>query len=535
MDIEEKKALLEKLRARKIAEQDSSLDNFVPNPIQKAFLLSPAKVRILAGANRSGKTEVSAVDIVIQATGLEPKSLEGLYPKKFIRQGGYWVSSTRYPVSRDVAKPKIDRYLPKRYRDRFNKSDFIHYLKDGSQIGFKSMDAGRDAYAGDSRFQIWMDEEHNEDVYHEAYMRTIDCEGRIVMSFTPVEGLTWAYEKLYKKAKVRYVSKNKHGIKEEAGVLHTVEEIKLLRDREVVPIPNTDPDADENIEVFQMSIYDNPYLPDVEIQNAERDNLADIALYQARMLGHFTKITGRQVFSVPLLIEGKAGCSGKFERGEIEQGRFVKQKDGRLVTFQRKKDGAHYVIGADIAEGGEDGDYSCAQIINHVTKEQVAVWHGHVSPEQFARILIQLGRYYNSAILAPERNIYGSGVVTLIRDQRYPALYSGDNDDLYVDARSEKYKYGWRTDANSKPNMVNKMAQFLTEKAIRINDPNTWEELLTFVYHKEKKMGALKGCHDDRAMALMIALEVASTRRPRVRGISRPRGRDRASDPHTGY
>jgi phage terminase large subunit-like protein len=323
LDTNQKRELLKKLKEREKIEADRNIDRFIPSPVQKAFLLSRAKTRIVEGANRSGKTEVCAVDTIIQNTGRIPDIIKDSYPKEYIRAGRYWISSRSFGASRDVAKPKVERYLPKLLVDRFNKADYIYYLKDGSQIGFKSMDAGMIAYSGDSRLQVWMDEEHSKDVFKEAYMRTIDCSGRIVMSFTPVDGLTWAYNDLYKKAKYRYFTRNKHGIKEETGKIHTAEEIELLKDRELHVRENTDNTADPNIEVFQMTMYDNKYIPSVQVQNAERECADDMALYQARILGIFAKITGNCVYPTELIIEGKAKCPMFFERGDIEDRKFI--------------------------------------------------------------------------------------------------------------------------------------------------------------------------------------------------------------------
>ncbi|MEA2038044.1 MAG: hypothetical protein U9O94_11155, partial [Nanoarchaeota archaeon] len=497
-NLDSKKELLRKLKERKKIEDDKELINFKPSPIQEAFLISKAKIRVVEGGNRSGKTEVCSVDTAIQITGVIPKVIKESYPMEFIRPGRYWASSLSYPFSRDVARPKLRKYLPTRVVDRFNKADSIFYLKDGGEIGLKSQDSGRDAYAGDSRLQVWMDEEHSREVYKEAYMRTIDCSGRMVMSFTPVDGLTWAYEDLFLKAKRYFYTVNKHGIKEEAGIVHTPEEIDLLKDREVRVRENTDPNADPNVEIFQMAIYDNIHLPSVKIHNAEKENKDDIAGYQARILGLFSKITGRSVYSVGIILKGREQCPSTFDRGEIIDGKFVPQIDGRLVIFKKKKDlgVGHYVVGGDISEGLENGDSSCAQILDHKTCEQVGIWHGKVPPEEMARIFISIGRYYNNAWLAPERNFHGFGVVSQIREQRYPRLFCDSNPDLHVDPASERMKFGWDTNARSKPIMVQDLGRFLSEGHIKINDPNTWEELLTFIYDNKGKTGALRGCHD---------------------------------------
>ena len=85
----------------------------------------------------------------------------------------------------------------------------------------KSMESGREKYQGTSRVYVGMDEEHKEAIFDECYMRTVDCEGIIRMEFTPIKGLTWAYQRLFLKACKYVYTVNKHGISEEVGMVHT--------------------------------------------------------------------------------------------------------------------------------------------------------------------------------------------------------------------------------------------------------------------------------------------------------------------------
>jgi phage terminase large subunit-like protein len=59
-----------------------------------------------------------------------------------------------------------------------------------SQINFKSNDQGREKWQGPTLHGIWMDEEHDEDVYHEARTRTNVHMGLVLTTFTPLKGMT---------------------------------------------------------------------------------------------------------------------------------------------------------------------------------------------------------------------------------------------------------------------------------------------------------------------------------------------------------
>ena len=506
--------LLKMLDAQERAVKEQAFLDKKYSLIQKAFLLCKAKIRMLGGSNRSGKTEVGADDLVIRSTGIIPNELVLEYPVDLIRIGDYWASALSFKVSKNVSEDKIFKSLPRSYVRKYHTEARILDTVNGSKIGFMSADAGRDKYQGTSRIGVWNDEEHPEDICDEEYMRGVDCKGWMSHTFTPVEGLTWMFSKVYKRAALYYFTRNKHGISEEPLMVHAPEEIKLLKDRELVCIPNTSGDADENIVAFQMSIYDNPFLDDYEIQMTERKYQYDLPKYNARVLGKFTKISGFNVFDTGRLSKLQGSLRVDYKQGEVVDGKLELNKRGRLTMFVEKKPfgKGHYVVGGDAAEGLMNGDYSCAQILDHQTFEQVAVWHGKCSPEEFAKILVDLGKFYNNAIVAPERNFHGFGIVNAIRDvHKYQYLFSEYNiaeRTLKGSVENPKKTYGWDTNGKTKPIMIQTLGRFIRDGHIRINDFNTIDELISYVYD-DGKTEAMGGCYDDRVMALAIALQVA--------------------------
>lgn len=521
MSREDKEKLVEYLRQKAALEADKTIEYFTGSLIQNMCLRSKAKIRILVGANRSGKSHVGGVDTSIRATGVVPNSLADNFPTDKLRTGGYWVSALDFPSSRDVTEDKINLFLPQKFRKRWKEDDRIYTLTNGSTIGFKSSESGRKKYQGTSRLGIWFDEEHPEEVYDEGYMRTIDCGGYILFTFTPVEGLTWAHQKLYKRAKRYYFTTNKHNIPEDVGLVHTEEEIEKLKDRELRVRENTSPDADPDIEVFQMTIYDNPYVSNIEIQRNERKWKDDLAGYNARVLGRYSKLVGRKVFGVEQLLRMEAKAPTIYKRGDVKNGKFTLSMQGSLVIYKdiRPKGKGFYVIGADVAEGLEQGDFSVAQILDHRTCEQVAIWRGKVPPEQFADILVELGKFFNYAWIAPEVNVHGFGVVSRIRNHHNYSRLFCEYDvtaDISKNSGGKQKKFGWHTNTKTKPIMIQDLAAFINDNHIRLNDVNTIDECLTFVYDENGRTGAMGGCYDDCVMALAIAIQIFKRRSPRL-------------------
>lgn len=59
-----------------------------------------------------------------------------------------------------------------------------------SRLGFKTYDQGRKKWQGTSKHVIWYDEEPPLAVYNEGLMRTMDCDGLVLCTFTPLSGIS---------------------------------------------------------------------------------------------------------------------------------------------------------------------------------------------------------------------------------------------------------------------------------------------------------------------------------------------------------
>ena len=59
-----------------------------------------------------------------------------------------------------------------------------------SELGLKSYQQGRGSFEGTARHVVWFDEEPPRDVYGEALIRTATTKGLIMLTFTPLEGMS---------------------------------------------------------------------------------------------------------------------------------------------------------------------------------------------------------------------------------------------------------------------------------------------------------------------------------------------------------
>lgn len=192
----------------------------------------------------------------------------------------------------------------------------------------------------------------------------------------------------------------------------------------------------------------------------------------------------------------------------VDEGRvptFQVEQDGPLQVWEQPQPHHKYVIGADVAEGLEHGDFSVAAVIDVNTGRVVAKWRGHVDPDLFGEeVLYRLGRWYNSALIGVEVNSLGMATCTHLRNTQYPNVYYRVQYDQRFD--QETKKIGWRTQSNTKPKMVADLNRAIRNSEIIILDNELVAELRTFVREADGKTHGSP--FDDQTMALGIAVQM---------------------------
>lgn len=224
---------------------------------QIAFHKCGKRNRWVFGGNRTGKTECGAVETVWTALGNHP------YRKNKPNTVG-WVVSVSGEVQREVAQSKILKYIPKRYiveivmqegrKDtaEYGVIDYIlvkNVFGGLSKICFKTHEQSREKFQGASLDYVWFDEEPPKDIYYECRMRVLDKNGNIWCTMTPLKGLTFVYDEIYR---------------------------NCFCDKEIWY---------ENIEWE-----DNPYLDKNEIERLT-SAMTDAEI-ESRKFGHFTSVSG---------------------------------------------------------------------------------------------------------------------------------------------------------------------------------------------------------------------------------------------------
>lgn len=238
--------------------------------------------------------------------------------------------------------------------------------------------------------------------------------------------------------------------------------------------------------------------------------------------------SGSPVFDAIKVMAAIKACTPPIIRYDCQYatGNFVSDQNGQLQVWKEPKPGTSYIISADVAEGIEVAsdtdersryDFSVADVIDQLTGEQVAHWHGKLAPDLFAQVLYHMGRRYNMAWLAPERNNHGNTVVLKLFDMGYKKLYVERVPDP---PNKPRKRYGWLTSRSTKPVIIDGLAAEIRDGSHGIRCKDTLQEMLGFKRDPDGEMGAEKGRHDDRVMSISIAKHVR-TRLPLPSGVTK--------------
>ena len=188
----------------------NKLAAYAPYPKQLEFHAAGDldRERLLMAANQVGKTLSGAAEAAIHLTGLYPDWWEG---RRFDGPVRGWVGSITGEVTRDNAQrmligPPRERgawgegMIPGDKLGRTSMKSGIPDMLDGalvrhvsggwSSIGFKTYEAGRTKWQGETLEFVWFDEEPPMDIYMEGLTRISATGGCVYMTFTPLLGMS---------------------------------------------------------------------------------------------------------------------------------------------------------------------------------------------------------------------------------------------------------------------------------------------------------------------------------------------------------
>ena len=175
-----------------------------------------------------------------------------------------------------------------------------------------------------------------------------------------------------------------------------------------------------------------------------------------------------------------------------------------LTVWREPQDNHIYSIGVDTSEGLIHGDYSCVQVLDVRSGEQVAIWHGHIPPDTLANEVYNLALWYKDALTCVESNNHGLTTIVQLRHLGHPNLFRKRS--LNQATTKVSQEFGWKTTRTTKPLLIDDLGMALRSEELTIRDRFTLAELRTYVRNER---GSMSGSpHDDRVMALALANEM---------------------------
>jgi len=187
----------------------------------------------------------------------------------------------------------------------------------------------------------------------------------------------------------------------------------------------------------------------------------------------------------------------------IEGEELVNEWNGPLKIYFKPEKKYTYVVGGDVGQGLDNGDFSTMAVVCEQTGTLCAVYRARIEPDSFADELVVVAKYFNNAKIVCESNKDGLWVNTKIFNT---IGYSNIYIQQAYDTVNKKYskKLGWETTKKTRDLSLNALRkQFASTK--EWYNKELLEEMQTFVMNKRGRFEAATKCHDDLVMCTAIA------------------------------
>lgn len=169
--------------------------------------------RCFMAGNRTGKTYGGGgFEVACHLTGQYPDWWPG---RRFTRPTRFWAAGKTNETTRDIVQATLlgeithqggrkgftgTGVIPGKTLGKLTWKQGVQDLLDTikvrhvsggwSTLGLKSYQQGRGSFEGTAQHGIWLDEEPPMDIYGECIIRTATTDGIVMLTFTPLEGLS---------------------------------------------------------------------------------------------------------------------------------------------------------------------------------------------------------------------------------------------------------------------------------------------------------------------------------------------------------
>lgn len=232
------------------------------------------------------------------------------------------------------------------------------------------------------------------------------------------------------------------------------------------------------------------------------------------VLPHSVLMRWREQPSEFKYIEQRMQSQGALTSGKIT---FVEVDRSTIRRYELPKAGRRYMLWVDPSNGEEDGDTSAGVVIDLENMEEVCTFAERIDQTELAEMCVNLARYYNNAMIVPERNM-GRVLIEWIRLLGYTRLYVDPSS-----ASSRTPKYGVHMTRPVKNEAIARMRFLMNNGIYKSRDIGFIDDALHFSW-KKTASGYQKAVatgvdennqpyHDDTVMARLTGMAVLDMRR----------------------
>jgi hypothetical protein len=165
-----------------------------------------------------------------------------------------------------------------------------------------------------------------------------------------------------------------------------------------------------------------------------------------------------------------------------------------------------YTVGVDVASGSPSGDYSAFCVMDVTNKKSpqiVSGYYARVPPHEFGEMVRKSCIKYD-ALAVVESNSYGLAILEYLMGKEYAYIFKRTQYDKMAKRWVERL--GFNTNVNTRPVLLSKILEFISNQWLIPDDRCLQFEMNTFVYNDKGKPEAGPKKHDDMVFAVALAI-----------------------------
>lgn len=187
--------------------------------------------------------------------------------------------------------------------------------------------------------------------------------------------------------------------------------------------------------------------------------------------------------------------------------------EGRLIVYKNPTKFSQEVIGVDVVEGKEHGDYAVIKGLDRKTKSLAFTYYSRVDEAVLARVIETINQWLCKIKVDPNLEPWiaietigpGLGTFDVCVERGVTNLFMMPNYDSAREALT--YQKGWKTGSASRKKLISCVKEWLVD-GVGWVDSRCVREMTSFIYKNPNRPEAAAGKNDDEVIAWGICLAV---------------------------